>query len=715
MSSIVSTMNECSALIRDSYIERQLLEETDDDISWKENQIIGENLQKSWLDVCSWIPNGAGQFRRHSNDNKSSNQSKPHSKLGANLRTTTQAHAKRIQGANFRKGGQCIEFHFKHYNNPKKYIEQYRRFHTFGGPLERLSSREITTRERNREVNNTSRDFTEEQAGYLHFGQPFTPLKSCLQNGGMKRNSPDIELQLQLISRRPATTIQGHSLVNDRSDLKYHASFSGNTSLPSYCALTETAKSRRRTGNKGVSRVRGYESTGSSTQRHSADALLYASNISYRAPPHTAPTDTFRKSLEVHLPHGEKMVLKNNKLYSWEQSSFTDAIDSNYQQSMMGHSAIPRAPYMPGSLIKHLPPTFFAANQNHKSTDVLIDKPYRDNAINCSTGVTVDYMDSDGSYTPMVEERRPQHTEIMLENFYKELLAAAHQLQRAQPGKQVLEKDRIPRPTSQTNSVASSWEPRLAESVLRIFKGDNTAKGSNVKGQPKSVSISQIIDHCMPIKTEDERTARLKHGRVYMDYPTGSEGQRSRVQRSPRQTHNYSGCSPVTEKEASPIAKIEHSNSKKVATTTILKLCSKHKEYVNKGERFSPKPANILSENMSLSKNNNITTSFTSKRQQECNSDGTDSTTKSKLGKEIAHHRRASKQQKNDFHKYVSSHSQAMFANSAPSLNSHGMQTYVKPSIKRNVSTEAGSKDQNEYSYNTVYHVRLGNPCDKSS
>lgn len=59
----------------------------------------------------------------------------------------------------------------------------------------------------------------------------------------------------------------------------------------------------------------------------------------------------------------------------------------------------------------------------------------RDNAINCSTGVTVDDMDSDGSYTPMVEERRPQHTEIMLENFYKELLAAAHQLQRAQPGK----------------------------------------------------------------------------------------------------------------------------------------------------------------------------------------------------------------------------------------------------------------------------------------
>ncbi|KAJ8039420.1 hypothetical protein HOLleu_17135 [Holothuria leucospilota] len=364
-------MDECSALIRDSFIERQLLDENDHDDPWQEDQILTENLLKSSHDVCSWIPKYVRQLRRNHN-NKTVSQSKPQNKVGGSLRPSTQVQTKRSQGIPFRNVGKVIEFDFKHYHNPKKYIEQYRRFHTFGGPLEKLSSREVASygHETDSHAKDHAADFMDENSNYMNLGHPFHNSNSNMPNGKVKNNPPDIELQLQLVSRRPAT-IQNNGRGNG-SQVKYSRSFSGHTPLPNYCALTENAKSRRRAGGRDP-RLRGHESD-HFQQRTSSDAFLYATDVTYKAP-HTAPTDISRRPLEVHLPHGEKMLLNNSKLYSWEQSCFTATTNGNYHQPM--GQQLPRAPYMPGSLIRHLPPAYFSAATKEKSVDTKGDKSYR--------------------------------------------------------------------------------------------------------------------------------------------------------------------------------------------------------------------------------------------------------------------------------------------------------------------------------------------------
>ena len=130
----LSSSGDCSTLARDNYIQKtlQTFEEEEEEL---DDRTCTEYVMKYLNDMCGWIPDPTIQYRRNGSAGRTGKTTqKNHGRTGG--RTDW---ASRRTGRNEYQGPAMIEYEFKHYTNLKKYIEQYRRFHTCGGPLEKLS------------------------------------------------------------------------------------------------------------------------------------------------------------------------------------------------------------------------------------------------------------------------------------------------------------------------------------------------------------------------------------------------------------------------------------------------------------------------------------------------------------------------------------------------------------------------------------------------
>ena len=125
----LSSSEDCNALVRDNYIQGtlQAFEEDEEEIDERSHT---ENIIKYLDDMCGWIPDPSIQYRRQPNDKISKGNGKSVKPDWSSLSRRTGRHDNQQQ---------IIDYEFKHYTNLRKYIEQYRRFHTCGGPLEKLS------------------------------------------------------------------------------------------------------------------------------------------------------------------------------------------------------------------------------------------------------------------------------------------------------------------------------------------------------------------------------------------------------------------------------------------------------------------------------------------------------------------------------------------------------------------------------------------------
>ncbi|XP_070532472.1 uncharacterized protein [Ptychodera flava] len=78
-----------------------------------------DDPSKSSQEICGWLPDTKVQYRKV-DKGKQNNSGRP------------------VSGKKARQINPREHFQFIHYSDPRKYIEQYRRLHTCGGPLEKL-------------------------------------------------------------------------------------------------------------------------------------------------------------------------------------------------------------------------------------------------------------------------------------------------------------------------------------------------------------------------------------------------------------------------------------------------------------------------------------------------------------------------------------------------------------------------------------------------
>ncbi len=130
----------CPSLIHDHRLQRSLLQLEDQeelDEAAVEARSLSLNLIKFMGDMCGWVPDPSVQHRRQPVEKqppKGGKTTKPDGAggLSASRRFQRSTHGQNQQTAN-------PDFEFKHYSNIRKYSEQYRRYHTCGGPLQKLT------------------------------------------------------------------------------------------------------------------------------------------------------------------------------------------------------------------------------------------------------------------------------------------------------------------------------------------------------------------------------------------------------------------------------------------------------------------------------------------------------------------------------------------------------------------------------------------------
>lgn len=135
----VTRKEDCSSLIRDNYIQKTL-QTFEDEEEELDDKTCTENLVKYIDDMCGWIPNHNVQYRRPASDSKGQQKGAGGGRAGKIDWDSLSRRTGRNRGGGDNNGQQAlIDYEFQHYSNLRKYIEQYRRFHTCGGPLEKLS------------------------------------------------------------------------------------------------------------------------------------------------------------------------------------------------------------------------------------------------------------------------------------------------------------------------------------------------------------------------------------------------------------------------------------------------------------------------------------------------------------------------------------------------------------------------------------------------
>ncbi|XP_041481226.1 serine-rich adhesin for platelets-like isoform X2 [Lytechinus variegatus] len=252
---------ECPSFVRDRTISRALHEfelEDDDipepDFSW-DARTISHHLAKYLDDLCGWVPDPKVQYRR-----VAPSQGKNGQRTKGTTKSDLEAQVRRLS-LNSRVASRMkaltMEFEFRHYHNPKKYMEQYRRYHTCGGPLEKLAAHD-TSCGRKRSIYYAGDASAEagfkvdnphtQQESRLTAAQ-LQPASSSDRNDGQRptqsrqrQNSDSRSDQ----SRTDSTSVSsGTTLPKTVSSQNSPVQNESVSTLPRYCSLTEAANRKR--------------------------------------------------------------------------------------------------------------------------------------------------------------------------------------------------------------------------------------------------------------------------------------------------------------------------------------------------------------------------------------------------------------------------------------------------------------------------------------
>lgn len=317
----------------------------------------------------------------------------------------------------------------------------------------------------------------------------------------------------------------------------------------------------------------------------------------------------------------------------------------------------------------------------------------------------------------MIEENRPIHTEVMLENFYKQLIAAAEHLQNVQVKAQ--SKLNTESPPPRVSSGTSIWEPRLPDSVLRIPDAPATAEVNVVKSQGSPISVSQIIGHSTTLcEVKKNETTLDKQARVYVDYSICNKpfrNERKGKGLSPKSQSSLDQSSASS--SGSFINKESSFNASKSVPKTILKLCSRHAEIV-KREHFMPgNGIGFQGKYKHPTRKDTHNRDEKDKKISILKFEVVDNTIKSNTDYNAVY--RGGRITRPHTHHIdstpISSRNLPEMSSRSPSIDGQKLRTHSKSGQRRNnsVSSKYGNAEFSLKGNNT-YHVQVGNPCSKS-
>ncbi|XP_038063931.1 uncharacterized protein LOC119734477 [Patiria miniata] len=142
----------CSSLKLDHRMQRTLFEFEDADEAEQaaaDPQSLSQNLTKFKDDLCGWVPDTSVQYRRTAAGKQPPKAGRTGSKSdGASASSRRFLNYRNKYGHTHQHTANNVEYEFKHFGNYKKYSEQYRRFHTCGGPLQKLTQSALGGRSR---------------------------------------------------------------------------------------------------------------------------------------------------------------------------------------------------------------------------------------------------------------------------------------------------------------------------------------------------------------------------------------------------------------------------------------------------------------------------------------------------------------------------------------------------------------------------------------
>ena len=257
---------ECPSFVRDRTITRALHEfENGDadtpepDFTW-DARTISQHLAKYLDDLCGWVPDQKVQYRRVTNHGKNGPKNNGVGGSKNACRTDIEAQVKRLSMTS-RTGGRMktmtMEFEFRHYHNPKKYMEQYRRFHTCGGPLEKLSTQDASYG-RKRSIYyagdaSAEAGFKPEPApprpeprlAAVH--SPQSAEKPDGQRMSPSRMRSNSEAASETISKLDSSGVPSSGTISRTTSALAGGITGEATLLPRYCSLTEAAMRKRQT------------------------------------------------------------------------------------------------------------------------------------------------------------------------------------------------------------------------------------------------------------------------------------------------------------------------------------------------------------------------------------------------------------------------------------------------------------------------------------
>ena len=252
---------ECPSFVRDRTITRTLHEfEVEDedipepDFSW-DVRTISHHLARYLDDLCGWVPDPKVQYRRVApSPGKNGQRTKGATKSDLDAQMRRLSMNSRVAS---RMKAMTMDFEFRHYHNPKKYMEQYRRFHTCGGPLEKLAAHDAS-HGRKRSIYYAG-DASAEAGFKVDYVQPkqetrlaTAPLQPVASGDRPDGQHSTQSRQIHNSESRSEQSRINETIVSPGSTLPIAVS-SQNTAvhnepvaaLPRYCSLTEAANRKR--------------------------------------------------------------------------------------------------------------------------------------------------------------------------------------------------------------------------------------------------------------------------------------------------------------------------------------------------------------------------------------------------------------------------------------------------------------------------------------
>ncbi|XP_071508232.1 uncharacterized protein [Diadema antillarum] len=539
---------ECPSFVRDKTITRALndYEDTAEDgqepyFTW-DATTISQHLAKYLDDLCGWVPDARLQYRRVPSQSKSGQKNHGGGSSKGGSRTDSDTHPRRLSitsRASSRMKTMAIEFEFRHYHNPKKYMEQYRRFHTCGGPLEKLAAQD-TACGRKRSIYYAG-DASAHAGFKPDLAQPKPePRLAAQQIAAAAATAERVEMQ-RLSQSRPRHNSDSKTENQPKTESNHAgastalpppstapsapapadgpASEVSGTTLPRYCSLTEAASRKRQTfahWSPGLIKdnSRSVISKFVKDNEHllmpsipqsltvTADVSSQSAKPQSRSPPGLRPMTT-AASLGSRASNG------NVRNGSPSSSGLTDQANTIPQHG----PPVGQHPFWKPSVVSQFPAT--ADNHTlpvafgfvtrlpkydlHPIDEELSDCDDWDVAPNNFTGVTRD--DSCYGYHP---ETMGTPDGSVFRDFYSHLLQAAHYLRVAGRQRSI---DKTQQPLRQQSSSAIYKSPKLSAADDNSTEASipaqvvHTSHGLGIRGQRLNSAASSIASRSATCKS----------------------------------------------------------------------------------------------------------------------------------------------------------------------------------------------------------------------